>query len=113
MLSSFPDCQVTERCALLVVARIVLVPCMRHGTVTTGTVDLSFYMALLVLAKACGRVLAYYVAKERGSVKPAGLREMPQGVRKDWRHKQSSLLAYLGRDNLLVAFNVTGTLRAL
>ena len=38
---------------------------------------------------------------------------MPQGVRKDWQHMRKSLLAYLGRDNLLVGFNHTWTLTAL
>ena len=70
-------------------------------------------MALLVLANAYGRILTYYVAEESGSVKPAGLQAMPQGVRKDWQHMRSSLLAYLGRDILLVGFNVTWTLTAL
>ena len=58
-------------------------------------------------------MLAYYVAEERGSVKPAGLQVMPQGVRKDWQHMRRSFLAYLGRDNLLVGFNLTWTLTAL
>ena len=113
MSASFFDCQVTERCALIVVARIVLVPGRRHGTGTTATADLSPYVVLLVLANAYDRVLAYYVAEERGSVKPAGLQVMPQGVLNDWQHMRRSLLAYLGRDNLLVGFNVTWTLTAL
>ena len=113
MSAGFPDCQVTERCALSVVTRIVLVPARRHRTGTTATADLSPYVMLLVLANAYGRVLAYYVAEERGSVKPAGLQVMPQGVRKDWQHMRRSLLAYLGRDNLLVGFNVTWMLTAL
>ena len=57
--AGFPDCQVTERCALIVVARIVLVPGRRHGTGTTATADLSPHVVLLVLANAYGRVLAY------------------------------------------------------
>ena len=81
MSARFPDCQVTERCALIVVARIVLVPGKRHGTGTTATADLSPYVVLLVLVKAYGRVLAYYVTEERGSVKPAGLQLIPLGVR--------------------------------
>ena len=107
MSAGFPDCQVTERCALIVVARIVLVPGRRHGTGTTATADFFPYVVLLVLANAYGRVLAYYVAEERGSVKPAGLQMIPQKVRKDWQHLRRSLLAYLGRDNLIVGFNVT------
>ena len=97
----------TERCALIVVARIVLVPGRRHGTGAAATTELSPYVALLVLANAYGRVLAYYVSEERGSVKPAGLKVMPQGVRRDWQHVRRSLLAYLGRDNLLVGYNLT------
>ena len=93
MSSSFPDCQVTERCALVVVPCIVLVSGKRHGTETTATADFTPYVVLLVLANAYGRVLAYDVAKERGNVKPAGLQVMPQGVRKDWRHMRSFLLA--------------------
>ena len=58
-------------------------------------------------------MLAYFVVEERGSVKPAGLQMMPQGVLKDWQHMRKSLLAYLGRDNLLVGFNLTWTLTAL
>ena len=42
MSACFPDWQVTERCALVVVSRIVLVPGRRHGTGTTATVDHSF-----------------------------------------------------------------------
>ena len=113
MSESFPDCQVTERCALIVVARIVCVPGRRHGTGTTATAYLSPYVVLLVLANAYGRVLAYYLAKERGSIKPAGLQVVPQGVRKDWQHMRRSFLAYLGCHNLLVGFNVTRTLTAL
>ena len=80
----------TERCALFVVARIVLVPGKRHETHPTAMVELSPYVVLLVLANAYGRVLAYYVTEERGSVKPAGLQAMPQGIWKDWRHMWSS-----------------------
>ena len=58
MSASFPDCQVTERCALIVVARIVLIPGRRHGTGTTATAELYPYVVLLVFAKAYCRVLA-------------------------------------------------------
>ena len=54
MSASFPDCQVTECCALIVVARIVLVPGRRHKTGPTATAELSPYVALLVLANAYG-----------------------------------------------------------
>ena len=77
MSASFHDCQMTERCALIVVACIVLVPGRRHETGTTATAILSPYVVLLVLANAYGRVLAYYLATKRGSVKPAGLQMMP------------------------------------
>ena len=112
MSASFPDCQVTKRCALIVVAR-VLVPGRRHGTGTTATAELSTYVALLVFANASGQVLAYYVATGRGIVKPADLQVMPQGIRKDCLHMRRSLLAYLGREKLLVWFNLTWTLTAL
>ena len=93
MSASFPDCQVTERCTLVVTSLIVFVSGRRHGTGTIATEDLSLYVMLLVLANANGRVLAYYVSEESGNVKPAGLQVMPQGVRKDWRDMRSSLLA--------------------
>ena len=107
MTASFPDCQVNERCALIVLARILLVPGRRHKSGETATAELFPYVALLVLANAYGRVLAYYVAKERGSVKPVGLQVMPQKVRKDWQHMRRFLLAYMSRDNLLAGFNFT------
>ena len=61
MLSSATDNQITERCAVIVVSRVVLVPDSSPET----TVHLSPHMALLVVANAYGRVLVYYVAEER------------------------------------------------
>ena len=113
MSSSFPDCQVTERCALVVMCRIVLVQGKSHETGSTATANLSPYVVLLVYANSYCRVLAYYVAQERGSVKPAGQQTMPQGIRKDWRHMRTSLVAYFGLANLLVGFNIIWTLNAL
>ena len=46
--------------------------------------NLSSYVALLVIANPYGRVLAFDVAEKLGIVKPAGLQAMPQGFRKDW-----------------------------
>ena len=73
MSSRIPDCQVTKRCSLIVVACIVLDPGTRHGTEPTTMVDLSHYVMLLVLTNKNGRILAYYVAEERSNVMPAGL----------------------------------------
>ena len=58
-------------------------------------------------------MLAYYVAEMRGSVKPAGLQELPLEVRRIWQYMRSSLLTLLGLDKLLVSFNITCTLTAL
>ena len=113
MTPNFTDYQVTERCALIVVACIVLVPGRRHGFGATATAELSPYVALLVLAKAYSRVLSFYVAEERGCVKPAELQELPQGVRRNWQYMRSCLLAFLGWETLLVGFNVTLMLTAL
>ena len=55
MSASFPDCQVTELCVLIVVACIVLIPGRHHGTGTTATAELSPYVVLLVLANAYGQ----------------------------------------------------------
>ena len=55
MLSSLTDCQVTERCALIVVARIIVVSSKHHVTRLTATVGLSSYVVLLVLADVYGK----------------------------------------------------------
>ena len=51
MSLSDTKCQVTERCALVVVARVVLVPGRRHKTVAISTGQPSPYVALLMHAK--------------------------------------------------------------
>lgn len=103
----------TERSALIVVARVVLVFGSCHKTGVAAKAGFIPFVALLVLADAFSRVLTYYMAEENGCVKPARLQAIPPGVRKDWRHMRSTLLAYLSRDNLFVGFNVTWTLTAL
>ena len=75
-----PDCQITDRCALVVVARIVLVPGVRRGETTV----LSPYVVTLVLANAYGRVIAFYAAMDRNCIPPVGLQELPVGIPKDW-----------------------------
>ena len=81
----YPDCQITDRCALIVVTRIVLIPGARRG----DTTDLSTYVAMLVLANSYGRVIAFYAAMDRGFVPPAGLQDLLVGIRKDWRYMRS------------------------
>lgn len=51
----YPNCQITDRCALIVVARIVIIPGARRG----DTTDLSPYVAMLILANSYGRVIAF------------------------------------------------------
>ena len=54
-LLGYPDCQITNRCAFLVVARIVLVPGVRRG----DTTDLSQYLAMMVLWNSYKQVIAF------------------------------------------------------
>ena len=76
----FSNCQITDRCALIVVARIVIVPGVRRG----NTINLSQHVAMLVLANAYSRVIAFYSAIDCGFVSPVGLRNLPVRIRKDW-----------------------------
>ena len=105
----YPDCQITDRCALIVVARIVLVPGVRRG----DTTDLSPYVATLALANLYGQVIAFYAAMDRGCVPPAGLQDLWVGIRNDWRYMRCCSLEYLGCGNVLVGFNISWILTAL
>ena len=75
ILPDYPDCQITDRCALIVVARIVLITGARRG----NTTNLSPYLAMLVLANLYGRVIAFYATMDRGYVPPAGLQDFSSG----------------------------------
>ena len=107
--SGYPDCLITERCALIVVTRIVLVPGVRRGYTT----DLFPYVAMLVLANSYGLVIAFNAVMDRGCVPPAGHQNLPFGIRKDCRYMWNCLLEYLRCSKVLVGFNISWILTAL
>ena len=67
----------------------------------------------LTLSDAFGTVLAYHVDVEDPGIYPEGYEQAQLGVRKEWRYMRSSILEYLGKNGILVGFNVTWVLTAL
>lgn len=103
------DSQITDRCALFVVAQIVLITGARRKYST----NLPPTVAMLVLANLHGRVIAFYAVMDRGCVPLTNLQNLPVKIRKDWRYLQSCLQEYLGCKYVLVGFYISWTLTAL